>query len=243
MKHNIFTKKQINYKDFLIIIFAWYLITLSSYQLSEINFASLKYINDILSFSINVLSHAIFLLIIYSYFTLLYDFKLSDLGFNINKINIKYKHLLVIFLVLITGVLVINFNSQIENNNSFFPLDLGSNFLKIIYSDLPLVIFIFLLLLITSSVLQFLFNKIIFSLFDLYLPRFLAVIFTALFAPLLLLEFNPAMISIIFLFVIISNYLYIISNYNLISPTIFSSYFLTLYIVFIYGFDFILIKI
>jgi hypothetical protein len=46
---------------------------------------------------------------------------------------------------------------------------------------------------------------------------------------------------IIFLSVIISNYLYITSDYNLFTPIVFYSYFLTLYIVFIYGFDFVII--
>ncbi|WP_342742445.1 hypothetical protein [Halanaerobium salsuginis] len=94
----------------------------------------------------------------------------------------------------------------------------------------------------TACVEQFLFNKIIFSIFNLYLPKLLAAILTALFGSIIFLEFNPAFMLIIFLVVLISNYLYLINNNNLLAPTIFYSIYLTLYIVFIYGFDFMLIK-
>ena len=136
---------------------------------------------------------------------------------------------------------MINLNYRPEIKSSFFPLQLGENIFRVIYSDLPLLIIVFIILIFTASVEQFLFNKVIFSVFDLYLPSFLAVIFSALFASLLFLEFNPAFILIIFFSVVISNYLYILSDYNLFTPIIFYSYFLTLYIVFIYGFNFVII--
>ena len=241
MKNNIFSDQRLNYKDFLIIIASWYFITLSSYYISEKDFASLIYINEILSFAINVLSHIVFLIIIYSYFNLLYDFSFSDLGFKFKKEKVNLNALIAIFILLTAGVILININYKPEVESSFFPLQLGENIFKVIYSDLPLLIMIFLILLFTASVEQFLFNKVIFSLFKLYLPDFLAVIFSGLFASILFLEFNPAFILIIFISVVISNYLYILSDYNLFTPIIFYSYFLTLYIVFIYGFDFIII--
>lgn len=241
MKNNIFSDQRLNYKDFLIIIASWYFITLSSYFISEKDFASLVYINELLSFAINVLSHIVFLIIIYSYFNLLYDFNLSDLGFKFNKEKINFKALSAILILLTAGVVLINLAYNPEVNSSFFPLQLGENFGKVIYNDLPLLVFIFIILLFTASVEQFIFNKVIFSLFNLYLPSFLAVILSALFASILFLEFNPAFILIIFISVIISNYLYIISDYNLFTPIIFYGYFLTLYIAFIYGFDFIII--
>jgi hypothetical protein len=139
------------------------------------------------------------------------------------------------------GVILINLNYRPQVKSSFFPLQLGENIFRMIYSDLPLLIMIFIILIFTASVKQFLFNKVVFSLFDLYLPTFLSVILSALFASILFLEFNPAFILIIFISVVISNYLYIISDYNLFTPIIFYSYFLTLYIVFLYGFDFVII--
>lgn len=241
MKNNIFSDKRLNYKDFLIIIVAWYFITLSSYYIIEKDFTSLIYINEILAFAINVLSHIVFLFIIYSYFNLLYDFSFSDLGFKFKKEKINLSALFAISILLTIGVILINLNYRPEVKSSFFPLQLGENIFKVIYSDLPLLIMVFIILIFTASVEQFLFNKVIFSLFDLYLPSFLAVIFSALFASLLFLEFNPAFILIIFFSVGISNYLYILSDYNLFTPIIFYSYFLTLYIVFIYGFDFVII--
>ncbi|RAK07756.1 hypothetical protein C8C77_11134 [Halanaerobium saccharolyticum] len=241
MKNNIFSDKRLNYKDFLIIIVAWYFITLSSYYIIEKDFTSLIYINEILAFAINVLSHIVFLFIIYSYFNLLYDFSFADLGFKYKKEKVNLKALFFIFLLLTVGVILINLNYKPQIESSFFPLQLGENIFRVIYSDLPLVVMIFIILIFTASVEQFLFNKIIFSLFDLYLPGFLAVIFSGLFASVLFLEFNPAFILIIFISVVISNYLYIISGHNLFTPIIFYSYFLTLYIVFIYGFDFVII--
>ncbi len=241
MENNIFSDQRLNYKDFLIIILCWYFINLSSYYISEKDFAALIYINEILSFAINVLSHFVFLLIIYIYFNLIYDFSFSDLGFKFKFEKINFKALFTISAILTAGVLLINFNMDLDFNSSFFPIKLGENFFQIIYSDLPLLVIIYITLLFTAGVEQFLFNKVIFSLFKLYLPSFLAVIFTALFASLLFLEFNPAFILIIFISVIISNYLYIISDYNLFTPIIFYSYFLTLYIAFIYGFEFIYI--
>jgi len=241
LKNNIFYDQRLNYKDFLIVIAAWYFITLSSYFIIEKDFTALIYINEILAFSINVLSHIIFLFIIYSYFNLLYDFSFAELGFKFKKDKINLKALFIIFLLLTAGVILINLNYRPEVKSSFFPLQLGENIFKIIYSDLPLLIMVFLILLFTASVEQFLFNKIIFSLFNLYLPTFLAVIFSGLFAAVLFLEFNPAFILIIFISVVISNYLYICSDHNLFTPIIFYSYFLTLYIVFIYGFDFVII--
>lgn len=241
MKNNIFSDQRLNYKDFLIIIVAWYFITLSSYYIIEKDFTSLIYINEILSFAINVLSHIVFLFIIYSYFNLLYDFSFADLGFKFKKEKINLTALFAISILLTIGVILINLNYRPEVKSSFFPLQLGENIFRVIYSDLPLLLMIFIILIFTASVEQFLFNKVIFSLFDLYLPSFLAVIFSALFASVLFLEFNPAFIIIIFISVVISNYLYIISDYNLFTPIIFYSYFLTLYIVFIYGFDFVII--
>ncbi len=241
MKNNIFSDKRLNYKDFLIIIAAWYFITLSSYYIIEKDFTSLIYINEILAFSINVLSHIVFLFIIYSYFNLLYDFSFADLGFKFKKEKVNLKALFFIFTLLTVGVILINLNYRPEVESSFFPLQLGENIFRVIYSDLPLLVMVFTILLFTASVEQFLFNKIIFSLFNLYLPVFLAVIFSGLFASVLFLEFNPAFILIIFISVVISNYLYIISDHNLFTPIIFYSYFLTLYIVFIYGFNFVII--
>jgi membrane protease YdiL (CAAX protease family) len=241
LKNNIFSDKRLNYKDFLIIIAAWYFITLSSYYIIEKDFTSLIYINEILAFSINVLSHIVFLFIIYSYFNLLYDFSFADLGFKFKKEKVNLKALFFIFTLLTVGVILINLNYRPEVESSFFPLQLGENIFRVIYSDLPLLVMVFTILLFTASVEQFLFNKIIFSLFNLYLPVFLAVIFSGLFASVLFLEFNPAFILIIFISVVISNYLYIISDHNLFTPIIFYSYFLTLYIVFIYGFNFVII--
>ena len=241
MKNNIFSDQRLNYKDFLIIIIAWYFITLSSYYIIEKDFANLIYINEILAFAINVLSHIVFLFIIYSYFNLLYDFSFSDLGFKFKKEKLNFRALFSIFLILTAGVILINLNYKPEVESSFFPLHLGENIFKVIYSDLPLLVMVFIILLFTASVEQFLFNKVIFSIFNLYLPGFIAVILSALFASFLFLEFNPAFILIIFISVVISNYLYIISDYNLFTPIIFYSYFLTLYIVFIYGFNFVII--
>ncbi|KXS49639.1 CPBP family glutamic-type intramembrane protease [Halanaerobium congolense] len=241
MKNNIFSDQRLNYKDFFIVILSWYFITLSSYYISENDFASLIYINELLSFSINVLSHFVFLIIIYSYFNLLYDFSLSDLGFDFKLKKINLTALFTISSILTAGVILINLNLQTKINSSFFPLQLRENFFQILYSDLPLLVIIFITLLFTASVEQFIFNKVIFSLFDLYLPSFIAVILSALFASLLFLEFNPAFILMIFISVIISNYLYIITDYNLFTSIIFYSYFLTLYIVFIYGFEFMYI--
>lgn len=241
MDDNLFADKRINYKDFLIIIISWYFIILSNYYIKQRDFASLPYINDLLSFAINVLAHIVFLIIIYSYFNLFYDFSFTDLGFKFKKANINLKSLIIIFMLLTAGVLLMNINYIQPKGNGFFPLKLGQNPLALIYSDLPLLVIIFSALLFTASVEQFLFNKVIFSLFNLYLPSFLAVILSALFASVLFLEFNPAFILIIFISVLLSNYLYIISDYNLFTPIIFYSYFLTLYIVFIYGFDFMII--
>lgn len=241
MDNNIFADQRLNYKDFLIVIVAWYFITLSSYYIIEKDFSSLIYINEILAFIINVLSHMVLLFIIYSYFNLLYDFSLSDLGFSFKKEKLNFKALAAIIIILTAGVILINLNYQPGTNSSFFPLQLGENTFRMIYSDLPLLIMTFTILLFTASVEQFLFNKVIFSLFDLYLPSFLSVIFSGLFASILFLKFTPAFILIIFISVVISNYLYLSSDYNLFTPIIFYSYFLTLYIVFIYGFDFILI--
>lgn len=239
MKNNIFADKRLNFKDFLIILLSWYFISFSSYYIGEKDFASLIYINDILNFTINVLAHIVFLMIIYSYFNLLYDFKFSDLGFKINKNKIKLKALMVILSLLTAGTILININYNPAADGSFFPLKLKPDIIMSIYSDLPLLAVIFIALLFTAAVEQFLFNKVVFSLFELYFPTPAASILTALFVPVLFLEFNPAFILITFISVIISNYLYIISDYNLFNSIIFYSYFLTLYIAFIYGFDFI----
>lgn len=241
MKNNFFFDKRLNYKDFFIIIFAWYFIRISSFLINEKDFASLIYINDFLNFAINILAHIVFLIIIYIYFNLLYDFKLADLGFKIKKQKIKFKELISIFLLLTAGVFLININHKLTAGGSFFPLSLSKNIFRVIYGELPLLLSIFLFMIFAAAVQQFLLNKIIFSIFDLYLPAFIATILTALFASFLFLEFAPTSILIIFISVIISNYLYIISDYTLFNSIIFYSYFLTLYVSFIYGLDFIII--
>lgn len=241
MKNNIFSDQRLNYKDFFIILISWYFITLISYYINIKDFISLIYINDFLSFSIKVLAYIIFLVIIYSYFNLLYDLSLADLGFKFQKRKINFKALLSIFIILTAGVVLINLNYQPTAAGSFFPLSLSQNIFAVIYNDLPLLVLTFISLLFIAAVEQFLFNKVVFALFDLYLPTAAAVIFSALFVPVLFLEFNSAAILIIFISVLISNFLYILSDYNLLTPILFYSYFLTLYIAFIYGFDFIII--
>lgn len=241
MKNNIFSDQRLNYKDFFIILISWYFITLSIYYINIKDFISLIYINEFFSFAIKVLAYILFLVIIYSYFNLLYDLSLSDLGFKFQKRKINFKALLSIFIILTAGVVLINLNYQPPAAGSFFPLNLSQNIFAVIHNDLPLLVLTFISLLFIAGVEQFLFNKVVFALFDLYLPTAAAVILSGLFVPVLFLEFNAAAILIIFISVLISNFLYILSDYNLLTPILFYSYFLTLYIAFIYGFDFIIL--
>lgn len=241
MKNNIFSDDRLNYKDFLIIIVSWYLINLSSYYISEKDFSALLYLDNILTFAVNILSYFIFLVIIYVYFNFLYDFSLTDLGFKFEAKKIDFRALIIMSSLLTAGILLINLNLEPYSNGGFFPLHLRENFFQITYSNLPLIFFTFIALIFKAAAEQFLFNKVIFSIFDLYLPSFLAVIFSGLFASLLFLEFNPIFIYIIFLTVIVSNLIYINNDYNLANSIIFYIYFLTLYIVFIYGFEFMII--
>jgi membrane protease YdiL (CAAX protease family) len=221
---------------------SWYFINLSNYFLKENDFANLLYINDIFSFAFNVLGHIIFLGIIYSYFNLLYDFNFKDLGFYFKKDEINLKILFIALIFLSLGIILININFIGLHPTGFFPVKLSDRLLARLFSEIPLICAILFASFFTACVEQFLFNKIIFSIFNLYLPKLLAAILTALFGSIIFLEFNPAFMLIIFLVVLISNYLYLINNNNLLAPTIFYSIYLTLYIVFIYGFDFMLIK-
>lgn len=239
MLNNLFKDKRINYKDFLIILSSWYFIIFSNYFLKEKEFASLLYINEFLSFILTTLGYMLFFFLIYIYFQLLYDLSLKDLGFKLDLKKLNLKALGSAVILLTFGVILININAAEINTGNFKPLYIINDFTVIIRA-LPVLAAIFFAAFFQAAALQFLFNKIIFSLLDLYLPSIIASIFTALFAAVILLQFEPGFILIIFIVVIISNYLYCQSEYNILGATIFYASFLTLYISFIYGFNFLL---
>ncbi len=239
MNKNLFADKRINYKDFLIIIISWYFIIFGNTVLKEVEFAGLLYINKLLAFSFNVLGHIIFISVIYIYFNFLYSTSLKDLGLKFERENNNFIITAAAVLLLTFGVILINLNPA-ELGNSFSPLYRINNFSEVM-SALPFLVIIAAAAFITALVEQFLFNKIIFSIFNLYLPKFLAALFTALIAPILMLQFNPAFMLIIFTAVLISCFIYISSSFNLTAPVIFYASFLTLYTAFIYGFNFMII--
>jgi len=236
LKDNLFADKRINYKDFLIILIIWYFIIFGNFVLKSEEFAGLIYIEGLLAFIFNVLGHLIFFLAVSAYFNILYDFSLQDLGIKIKSPNISAAVITGIIMLMSIGVIIINLSAEITKN-SFKPLYTAESF-SVIMGALPFLIFIFAASALTAAAEQFLFNKVIFSIFNLYLPAFPASILTALFASVLLLQFNPAFTLIIFFAVLISNFLYIISSFSLTAPIIFYASFLTLYTAFIYGFSF-----
>lgn len=238
MKKNLFEDKRLNYKDFLIVAISWYFIIFGNYFLKEMSFSHLIYFNNLLSFIFNALGHILFFMVIYGYLSYLYNFSFKDLGIAFDKKNKLFILTFSLVLMISLGVIIINLNAD-KVGKSFNPLYNILNF-KEIMSALPFITVIFFAAILTALAEQFLFNKIIFAAFELYLPKFIASFMTALFAPVLLLQFKAAFMLIIFLSVLISNLLYIISNYNLISPVIFYASFITLYTVFIYGFDFMI---
>lgn len=239
MNDNLFKDKRLNYKDFFIILISWYFIIFGNYFLKEMSFSHLIYFNSLLSFIFNVLGHILFFMVIYVYFSYLYDFSFQDLGISLNRENIMLGLTASLILILGLGVIIINLNSG-QVGITFSPLYNILDF-KEIMSALPFLIVIFTASLLTALAEQFLFNKIIFSVFELYLPKFIASLMTALFAPILILQFKAAFMLIIFLSVLISNLLYIISSYKLASSVLFYAFFITFYTAFIYGFNFMII--
>jgi membrane protease YdiL (CAAX protease family) len=178
-------------------------------------------------------------MIIYGYFSYLYNFSFEELSIKLNKENILFVLTASLILLLCLGVIIINLNAD-KAGDSFNPLYNILNFAEVM-NALPFLIVIFSASILTALAELFLFNKIIFAVFELYFPKFLASFLTALFAPVLILQFNAAFMLIIFLSVLISNILYIISDYNLASSVIFYASFITLYTAFIYGFNFMII--
>ncbi|RQD72493.1 MAG: hypothetical protein D5S01_09460 [Halanaerobium sp. MSAO_Bac5] len=239
MLNNFFKDKRINYKDFLLILSSWYFILFSNYFLKEREFAALLYIGEFFSFILTTLGYMLFLFLAYLYFQILYDFSLKDLGFKFNFKKLNLKALLAGLILLTVGVILININAAQINIQNFKPLYI-INDLSLIIRALPVLAAVFLAAFFQAAALQFLFNKIVFSLFDLYLPSIIASLFTGLFAPILVLQFEPGFILIVFISVIISNYFYQESDYNLLGAVVFYASFLTLYISFIYGFNFLI---
>lgn len=240
MNYNLFKDKRLNYKDFLIILISWYLIIFGNYFLKEMRFSHLIYFNNLLSFIFNVLGHTLFFMVIYGYLSYLYNFSFKDLiSIRLNKENILIVLTASLIFLLSLGVIIINLNAD-KAGPSFNPLYNILNFAEIM-NALPFLVVIFSASILTALAELFLFNKIIFAVFELYFPKFAASFLTALLAPVLILQFNAAFMLIIFLSVLISNILYIVSGYNLASPVIFYASFITLYTTFIYGFNFMII--
>lgn len=239
MNNNLFEDKRLNYKDFLIILISWYFIILGNYFLKEMRFSHLIYFNNLLAFIFNVLGHTLFFMVIYGYFSYLYNFSLKDLGIRLNKKNILFVLTTSLILLLSLGVIIINLNAD-KAGTSFNPLYNILNFEEVM-NALPFLVVILSASILTALAEQFLFNKIIFAVFELYFPKLLASFMTALFAPVLIMQFKAAFMLIIFLSVLISNLLYIISDYNLATSVIFYASFITLYTAFVYGFNFMII--
>ncbi len=239
MNNNLFEDKRLNYKDFLIILISWYFIILGNYFLKEMKFSHLIYFSNFLAYIFNVLGHTLFFMVIYGYFNYLYNFSFEDFGIRLNKENISFVLTTSLIFLLSLGVLIINLNAD-QTGAAFNPLYNILNFEEVM-SALPFLIIIFIASILIALAEQFLFNKIIFALFELYFPKFLASFMTALFAPVLILQFKAEFMLIIFLSVLISNLLFIINDYNLTSSVIFYAAFITIYTAFIYGFNFMII--
>ncbi|MGM0601874.1 MAG: hypothetical protein ACQESS_01035 [Bacillota bacterium] len=237
---NIFQDKRLNYKDVLIILFIWSFLFITAFYLNSSEFADIIVINNFLSFMLKTIVSIVFSAILYSYFNLIYDFSLKELGFDFKNFNFSISISAAFFVIFFITALLITYTAGWSDISSDFDPIYKADSIKSIMSGLPLIMVILFSTAIISAAEMFLINKVIFALFDLKFPSFAASILTALFFPVMLFEFRPEKIFILFSAVLTANYIYRISKNNLLPAVIFYMSFLANYIIFIYGYNFLI---
>ncbi|RCW49278.1 MULTISPECIES: hypothetical protein [unclassified Halanaerobium] len=237
---NLFKDERLNYKDVLIILFTWSFLFITVFYLNTSEFADIIIINDFLAFMLKTTALAVFTAVFYSYFNLIYDLSLKDLGFDFKNFNFNISLSAAFFVIFFISAVLITYTADQSNTVGEFNPVYRANSLKAIMSGFPLIMIILISTAIISAAEMFLVNKVIFALFDLKFPSAIASVLTALFFPIMLLEFRPNKILILFLAVLTANYIYRISKSNLLPAVLFYTAYLTNYIIFIYGYDFLL---
>lgn len=237
---NLFEDKRLNYKDVLIIFFIWSFLFITVFYLNSSEFADIIIINNFLAFMLKTIASAVFSAIFYSYFNLIYDFSLKDLGFDFKNFNFSISLSAAFFVIFFISAVLITYTAARANIGGEFNPIYRADSLKVIMSGLPLIIIILISTAVISAAQMFLVNKIIFALFKLKFPAVIASVLTALFFPIMLLEFRSEKILILFLAVLAANYIYRISKNNLFPAVLFYTAYLSNYIIFIYGYDFLL---
>lgn len=230
--------KHLNYKDLLIILGLWYLMAVVAFLTGEL---SLKFnvLTDFLHYLFILSGRFIFLALILFYLTSLYQVSFRDIGFIFKNF---IKQVFIIFsllsILLLSVLFFINIPLSYKTlSKSFLPLYMINKPEDFINSLFPFVL-LFISNIIFGITEILLLAKILLELFNTAFNKYIATIFTGLFYSILLLQFKPSQILINFIIAFISLYIYL-KNRSLISSSLLIAGYYTIYILYIYGWNFI----
>ncbi len=232
--------KNFTHKDILIFFIIWYFIITLIQILGEQSFKYTPLLTDIIRFLVIFSGRFIFLSLIILYLVSLYDISFTELGLKPHSIKDEiYTGIYLGLFLIITTLIFINLPlSQHNLNSTFNPLYFIQNTNTLISSLLIIGLLIIPNLIIALSEL-FILNNIIFELFNFKIGTIPAFIFSGLFYSFFTLTFIPEQILINFFVAVICIFLYIKTGGSLYLPTIFMAFYNSVFICYIYGFDFL----
>ena len=236
---NTFIQK-LNYKDILIIFGIWYFIATFNFLMGKIVFKYTPQLTGLIHFSFVFCGRFLYLALILFYLISFHSVSFTELGLSFS--NIKQQLFPGFYLITFFGavaLILINLPLSFQTLSSKFdPLYQITNPGHFINSLLPLIL-IFIPSLIIALSEQLILDNIIYEMFNLKINSTIAAILASLFYSFFLLTFDPGQILINCFIAAISIYLYIRVNGSLYLPTFFMASYYTIYICYIYGWDFI----
>lgn len=228
----------LNYKDILIILGAWYLTAVIILITKEIQF-QYPLLTNIFHFLFIISGRFIFFTLVSLYLTSLYSVDFETLGLNCKKFMSQFKDSMSkIGLLFILVLVFINIPASFLAGIEFFPLYKITGPESLISSLFPFLL-VFTACLFISLSEQFILNIVIFELFRYtHINRLFSLVFSSLIYSIILVELQPGRILLNTLVALISILLYKKKD-SIIPASIFTAAYYSIYITYIYGFQFI----
>lgn len=228
----------LNYKDILIILGTWYLTAIIILILKEIQF-QYALITDIFHFLFIISGRFIYLALISLYLSSLYPLDYEVLGLNFKQFKNQFKDSMSkIILLFLLVIVFINIPASFLTEFEFSPLFKITGPESLVSSLFPFLLIFSACLFISLSE-QFILNIVLFELLKFtHLNNFFSLLLSSLLYSIILIELQPGRILLNTLTALISILLYKKRN-SIIPASLFTAAYYSLYIVYIYGFDFI----
>lgn len=232
--------EKINYKDIIIIYSLWFFSLFINRYFSFASFVTVPNLSGFFDLLSLFVTRLIFSGLIFTYFNLLYDLSINDLGITLKSFFKKIIKIIA-YLTVLFGFVIILINLPLSTSNI-------SNIFKPVYQITDLNTFVrslfpfftlYPIVMIIVFAEQLMLNLFVYEIFNYKLPTVIAKLFSSIFFSFILLSFETEKILILFIIALISINLYERTDKSLLFPTFFGTGFYLIYILYIYGWNFI----